>query len=47
MPTEDWGEINEIPLQPPSFTIPKDEREYLVNRSGLVLWTRKPKGDKE
>jgi hypothetical protein len=36
-----------IPLQPPKFDIPEDEREYLVNRPGLVLWTRKPKEDKE
>jgi hypothetical protein len=47
MPTENWGEISGIPLQPPPFTILEDEREYLIDTSRFVLWTRKVEGDKE
>lgn len=42
----DWGEVvqsdgSRVPLEAPRFTFPEDEREYLVNRPGLVLWTRR------
>lgn len=48
----DWGEAimpdgSHVPLQPPPFEIPEDQREIIVDRPGLVLWTRKVERDNE
>lgn len=35
------GEGNEIPLDPPQFSIPEEEREYVYKSPGLTLWTQR------
>lgn len=42
----EWGEVvhpdgSTTPLQEPEFSIPEDEREIVIDRPGLTMWTVK------
>jgi hypothetical protein len=46
MDDDDWGyaimaDGTHVPLQPPQFAIPEDEREYIIRTPRLTLWTRR------